>query len=229
MRRFVNRKEAGRELATMLHAFADRDDVTVLGLPRGGVPVAFEVAEALGVPLDVFSVRKLGLPDNEEYAIGAIATGGVTTIDWRTADALRVSDKALTALVARERHALERRERLYRADRAAPTVTGRTVIVADDGLATGATMRAAVTALRTMHPARIIVATPVASADAEAELRLVADDVVCAYTPARLYSVGFWYEDFSQTSDAEVLDLLRRATHRQAAGRAPEPTHAARA
>jgi putative phosphoribosyl transferase len=201
----------------MLHAFAHRPDVIVLGLPRGGMPVAFEVADALHAPLDVFTARKLGLPDNDEYAIGAMATGGITTIDWRIADALRISDTALDALIARERTELERRDRLYRGNRPPPSVADRTVIVVDDGLATGATMHAAVTALRTLSPARIVVATPVASHEAVDALRTVADECVCAYLPARLYSVGQWYEEFAQTTDAEVLDLLRRAAQRLSA------------
>jgi predicted phosphoribosyltransferase len=222
MRRFMNRTEAGRELATMLHVFADRPDVVVLGLPRGGVPVAFEVAEALHAPLDVFTVRKLGLPDNEEYAIGAIATGGVTSIDRVLVDALRLSGERLGALIARERSELERRERLYRGDRTPLRIKGRTVIVVDDGLATGATMHAAVVAIRTLDPARVIVATPVASRQAESTLRSVADAFVCAYLPAQLQSVGGWYEDFSQTTDEEVLTLLRRAAQASARTRRPD-------
>ena len=216
MRRFINRTEAGRELAAMLQGVAQRSDVIVLGLPRGGVPVAFEVAEALDAPLDVVTVRKLGLPDDEECALGAIATGGASTIDWRMADAMRVSDRALNALIERERQELERRDRLYRGNRPPPAVTGRTVIVVDDGLATGATMHAAVESLRTLKPARIIVATPVTSREAEAVLRPVADAFVSAYTPVRLFGVGLWYEDFAETTDAEVQELLRRADERPA-------------
>jgi predicted phosphoribosyltransferase len=211
MHRFVNRAEAGRELAAMLHAFADRDDVVVLGLPRGGVPVAFEVAQALRAPLDVFIVRKLGLPDYEEYAFGAVATGGVAMIDWRIVDAQRVSSRDLDAVVARERAEIARRERLYRGDRPPLVVKGRTVILVDDGLATGASMHAAVAALRRLQPAVIVVATPVASREAADSVRAVADSCLAAYLPAQLYAVGLWYEDFAQTSDEEVLKLLERA------------------
>ena len=214
MSRFTNRREAGRELATMLESFAGRSDVIVLGLPRGGVPVAFEVAAALDAPLDVFTVRKLGLPGNEEFAIGAIATGGVTTLDRSTLDAVRVSNSTIDALIARERAELARRESLYRGHRPPLVVAGKTVILVDDGLATGASMFAAVTALRTLNPARIIVATPVASYEATAVLRTVADACLCAYMPGQLFGVGYWYEDFSQTTDGEVLDLLRRADRR---------------
>ena len=219
MRRFADRTEAGRELATMLQSFAGLPDVIVLGLPRGGVPVAFEVATALDLPLDVFTVRKLGLPGNEEFAIGAIATGGITTIDWATADAMRVTDLTIESVVAREREELARRERLYRGDAPLPPLAGRTVIVVDDGLATGWTMYAAVLALRTVKPARIIVAAPVASAEARELLREVADACVCVYVPGRLYSVGQWYENFTPTTDAEVLHLLSRETRRPRAPR----------
>lgn len=219
MRRFMDRTEAGRELAAMLQPFAYRPNTIVLGLPRGGVPVAFEVAQALDAPLDVFTVRKVGLPDNEEFAIGAIATGGITTIDWHTVAAMRVSQQAIELVLAREREELARREQLYRDDRPPPVVAGRTVIVVDDGLATGSTMYAAVLALRTLQPARIVVAAPVASPEAQALLREVADACVCAYVPGRLYSVGQWYEDFSPTTDGEVLSLLRRSAQRSHANR----------
>jgi len=211
MWRFINRTEAGRELATMLPGFRNRSDVVVLALPRGGVPVAFEVARVLRAPLDVFTVRKVGAPGNEEYALGAIATAGVTAIDWSLAERLRVSDAALGAIIAREREELDRRERLYRGDRGPLAVAGKKVIVVDDGLATGSTMRAAIAALRTLQPARIIVAVPVASLEAAAAVRREADAFLVACLPAELYSIGQWYEDFSQTTDLEVLDLLRRA------------------
>jgi putative phosphoribosyl transferase len=210
MWRFRNRTEAGRELATMLHGFRNRNDVVALGLPRGGVPVAFEVAKALRAPLDVFTVRKLGAPENEEYALGAIATGGVTAVDWSLAERLRVSDTVLGAIIAGEREELERREQLYRGDRGPLNVAGKKLIVVDDGLATGSTMRAAIAALRTLRPARIVVAVPVASREAAAVVRREADAFLCACLPVELYSIGQWYEDFSQTTDVEVLDLHRR-------------------
>jgi len=214
MPRFRNRAEAGRELAATLDAFRGRHDVIVLGLPRGGVPVAYEVADALGAPLDVFTVRKLGAPGNEEVAIGAIATGGVLAIDRYATRVLRVSDAALEALIDRERRELVRRERLYRGDRAMPSLAGKTVIVVDDGLATGATMQVAVAALRTLKPLRIVAAAPVGSMEACAALRQVADACVCSREPQAFFGVGAWYEDFSQTSDDEVLDLLRQAAPR---------------
>jgi len=211
MWRFTNRTEAGRELATMLHGFRNRSDVVVLGLPRGGVPVAFEVAKALRTPLDVFTVRKLGAPENQEYALGAIASGGATAVDWSLVERLRVSDAVLGAMIADERAELERREHLYRGDRGPLNVAGKTLIVVDDGLATGSTMRAAIAALRTLEPARIVVAVPIASREAAASLRREADALLCACLPVDLTSVGQWYEDFTQTTDAEVLELLRRA------------------
>jgi putative phosphoribosyl transferase len=211
MWRFTNRTEAGRELATMLHGFRNRSDVVVLGLPRGGVPVAFEVAKALRTPLDVFTVRKLGAPENQEYALGAIASGGATAVDWSLVEQLRVSDAVLGAMIADERAELERREHLYRGDRGPLNVAGKTLIVVDDGLATGSTMRAAIAALRTLEPARIVVAVPIASREAAASVRREADALLCACLPVDLTSVGQWYEDFTQTTDAEVLELLRRA------------------
>jgi putative phosphoribosyl transferase len=211
MWRFTNRTEAGRELATMLHRFGNRNDVVVLGLPRGGVPVAFEVAKALRAPLDVFTVRKIGAPENAEYAVGAIATGGVTAVDWSLAERLQVSDAELGAIIAGEREELHRRELLYRGERRPLRVAGKKVIVVDDGLATGSTMRAAIAALRTLEPAQLVVAVPVASREAAAAVRQEADALLCACLPVELYSVGQWYEDFSQTTDADVLDLLHRA------------------
>lgn len=211
MWRFTNRTEAGRELATMLHRLGNRNDVVVLGLPRGGVPVAFEVAKALRAPLDVFTVRKIGAPENAEYAVGAIATGGVTAVDRSLAERLQVSDAELGAIIAGARDELHRRELLYRGERGPLRVAGKKVIVVDDGLATGSTMRAAIAALRTLEPAQLVVAVPVASHEAAAAVRQEADALLCACLPVELYSVGQWYEDFSQTTDADVLDLLHRA------------------
>ncbi|HEU0299586.1 MAG TPA: phosphoribosyltransferase family protein [Longimicrobium sp.] len=208
--RFRDRAHAGRTLAADLREYAGRGDVLVLGLPRGGVPVAFEVAQALDAPLDVFIVRKLGVPGHEELAMGAIATGGVRVLNQPVVDALRIPEQVIDAVAAREQRELERRERAYR-DGPAPRVGGRTVILVDDGLATGATMRAAAQALRLQRPARLIIAVPVAAAQTCDQFRSEVDDVVCTTTPEPFYGVGMWYEDFSQTTDAEVHDLLARA------------------
>ncbi len=213
---FHDRTDAGRQLADKLRKYAHRPDVLVLALPRGGVPVAFEVARALEAPLDVFLVRKLGLPGQEELAIGAIATGGVRVLNQGLVRALEMSDEEIDAIAAQEQEELDRREHLYRDDRPAPDVRSRTVILVDDGLATGSTMRAAVAALRLQQPARIVVAVPVGAADTCAELNAEADEAVCARMPQPFRAVGLWYEDFSQTTDAEVHDLLE-----QAVGRAP--------
>lgn len=210
---FRDRSEAGRQLATKLTKYARRPDVLVFGLPRGGVPVAFEVAQALHVPLDVFLVRKLGVPGHEELAMGAIATGGVRVMNDDVVRRLRISDQAIEAIVAEEQEELDRRQRLYRDDRPLPNVRGRTVILVDDGLATGSTMRAAIAALRQQDPARIVVAVPVGATDTCEEFATEADETVCARTPEPFYAVGLWYDDFSQTTDDEVHDLLERAQH----------------
>jgi predicted phosphoribosyltransferase len=214
---FRDRTEAGRRLAAELAAYAGRPDVLVLALPRGGVPVAFEVARALHAPLDVFLVRKLGVPGHEELAMGAIATGGVRVMNSDVVRALHIPEEAIEAVAAEEQQELERRERLYRDDRPAPEVHGRTVILVDDGLATGSSMRAAVAALRYLRPARIVVAVPVAAPDTCTELQAEVDDVVCVRTPEPFYGVGLWYDDFSQTTDAEVHALLERAADEHAA------------
>ena len=190
MIRFKNRSEAGRFLAEQLSAYANRPDTLVLALPRGGVPVAYEVAKALGAPLDVFQVRKLGLPGHEELAMGAIATGGVRVRNPEVVEYLRIPDEVIDEVTARERRELERRERLYREGRPALSPRGRVVILVDDGLATGSTMRAAILALRQQQPASIVVAVPVAAKQTCEELRAVADEVVCAITPDPFYAVG---------------------------------------
>ncbi|MBV8506632.1 MAG: phosphoribosyltransferase [Alphaproteobacteria bacterium] len=206
--RYRNRTDAGRQLAEKLAVYANRPDVLVLALPRGGVPVGFEVARALGAPLDVFLVRKLGVPGHEELAMGAVATGGVRVLNDEIVSGLGISEHEIDAAVARELQELARRERLYRGDRTPPDLAGRTVILVDDGLATGATMRAAVAASRQQRPARIVVAVPTASPDTGEALKAEADGVVCAITPEPFFAVGQWYEDFRQTTDDEVRDLL---------------------
>src|SRR5215211_2648350 len=208
---YRDRTEAGKRLAERLTDYADRPDVLVLALPRGGVPVGYEVARELGAPLDVFLVRKLGVPGHEELAMGAVATGGVRVLNEQVVRALGIPDYVIDAVAAWEEQELARRERLYRGDRPPPDVHGRTVILVDDGLATGATMHAAIQALRQQQPAHIVVAVPTASPEACDELREEVDDVVCALTPEPFYSVGLWYEDFSQTTDEEVRDLLARS------------------
>jgi erythromycin esterase-like protein/predicted phosphoribosyltransferase len=207
---FRDRSEAGRLLAEKLTAYANRPDVIVLALPRGGVPVAYEVARALHVPLDVFVVRKLGIPGHEELAMGALATGGVRVLNEEVVQALGIPDYVIDAVAAQEQQELVRRERLYRAGRPPPDVRGRTVILVDDGLATGATMHAAIQALRQLQPARIVVAVPTASPDICEQLKAEVDEVICDITPEPFRAVGAWYEDFSQTTDEEVRDLLAR-------------------
>ncbi|MEI9430468.1 erythromycin esterase family protein [Mesorhizobium sp. Cs1299R1N3] len=214
---FSDRREAGRKLATELKDYAGRRDVIVLALPRGGVPVAYEVARALKAPLDVFVVRKLGVPGHEELAMGAIATSGVRVLNEQLVDELSVPQHVIDAVASREEQELLRRERLYRGGRPPLRVKGRTVIIVDDGLATGSTMRAAVSALRESRPARVIAAVPVGSPDICDAMRADADEVVCATTPQPLLGVGRWYEDFSQTSDEEVKTLLARAGQRSTA------------
>jgi predicted phosphoribosyltransferase len=212
MRRgFRDRRDAGRLLAEQLTAYAGRPDVLVLALPRGGVPVAYEVARALRAPLDVFVARKLGVPGHEELAMGAVATGGVRVLNDEVVRGLEIPDDVIDAITVWERQEVARRERLYRGDRLIPDVRGRTVILVDDGLATGASMHAAVAALRQQGPARIVVAVPTAARETCDALRAEVDDVVCAITPEPFHAVGLWYEDFSQTTDEEVRELLARA------------------
>lgn len=211
MRLYRDRSEAGQVLATRLMKYVGSQDVLVLALPRGGVPVAFEVAKALHAPLDVFVVRKLGVPGHEELAMGAIATGDVRVINLEVVHMLNIPDAVIDAVAAREQQELLRREQLCRDGRPAPGVTGRIVILVDDGLATGSTMRAAVTALEQQHPARIVVAVPVAAPSTCEEFEAEVDEIVCAQTPEPFYGVGYWYENFSQTDDKEVHDLLAQA------------------
>ncbi|HWP58418.1 MAG TPA: phosphoribosyltransferase [Candidatus Acidoferrales bacterium] len=208
---FEDRADAGQRLAQKLRNYADRSDVLVLALPRGGVPVAYEVARALGVPLDVFLVRKLGVPGHEELAMGAIATGGVRVVNETVIREIGISPETIDAVAEREAAELARREQLYRGEAPPPDVRGRTAILVDDGLATGASMRAAARALRRMEPSKIVVAVPVAAVDVCAELRREVDDVVCLVAPELFMSVGSWYGDFSQTTDDEVRELLARA------------------
>jgi len=205
---FRDRREAGRLLAAKLTAYANRPDVLVLALPRGGVPVAYEVARALKAPLDVFIVRKLGVPGHEELAMGAVATGDVRVLNDEIVSALRIPEYVIDKVTAKEQQELARRERLYRGNRPAPDVRGRAVILVDDGLATGATMLAAIKALRQQQPARIVVAVPTAAPETCEELKAEVDDVICAVTPRPFHGVGLWYEDFSQTMDEEVRNLL---------------------
>jgi putative phosphoribosyl transferase len=208
---FKDRTEAGRLLAGRLKAYADRPGVLVLALPRGGVPVAYEVARALNAPLDIFLVRKLGVPGHEELAMGAIASGGVRVLNENVVRPLRIPGEVIDAVAADEQKELERRERAYRGDSPAAEVRGHTVILIDDGLATGSTMRAAVAALRQQQPDRIVVGVPTAAPETCDEFRAEVDEIVCAITPEPFYAVGLWYEDFSQTTDEEVRDLLGRA------------------
>ena len=215
-RAFPNRAEAGRVLAEKLENYVGRSDVVVLGLPRGGVPVAYEVAQRLGAPLDVFVVRKLGVPGFEELAAGAIASGGVRVLNEDVVRALPNADQLIESVTEKETVELERREQTYRDGRPAPELRDRAVILVDDGLATGATMRAAVAALRQRGVAKIVVAAPVGAPDTCRELEQEADETICAITPEFFQAVGQYYEDFSQTSDEEVRELLSRAAQRTA-------------
>jgi predicted phosphoribosyltransferase len=205
---FLDRRDAGRRLAVELSDYADQNDLLVLALPRGGVPVAYEVARALHAPLDVFMVRKLGVPGYEELAMGAIATGGLRVLDEDLIRMLDLPREVIERVTAAEMRELERRERVYRGDRPPIDVRGRTVILIDDGLATGSTMRAAIAALKKEGAKRIVVAVPVAPPETCESLKAQVDDVVCAVTPEPFRAVGLWYRDFSQTTDEEVRDLL---------------------
>jgi predicted phosphoribosyltransferase len=208
---FQDRTEAGKHLATKLMRYKDRPDVLVLALPRGGVPVAFEVAQALRVPLDIFLVRKLGVPGHEELAMGAIATGDVRVLNEDTIDYLGIPADVIDSIAEKELKELKRRERVYRGSRPEPDVKDKTIILIDDGLATGSTIRAAAQALRRQTPARIIVAVPVSARETCDEYRIGVDEIVCAVTPEPFFGVGQWYLDFSQTTDEEVRYLLALA------------------
>ncbi|MGD8853214.1 MAG: phosphoribosyltransferase [Gammaproteobacteria bacterium] len=209
-----DRTEAGHALGDALAAYAGRDDVIVLALPRGGVPVGYEVAEAIGADLDLMLVRKLGTPGQLELAMGAIASGGTRVLNQEIIDGLSIGEATLEDVAQREQQELERRQRAYRGDRPLPELRAQCVILVDDGIATGATMRAAIAALRQQAPARIVVAVPVAPPDTVARLRREADEVVCLETPAPFVAIGRWYQDFPQLSDADVRDLLSRAWNR---------------
>jgi predicted phosphoribosyltransferase len=214
--RFRDRYDAGRQLAEKLREYTNAPDVLVLALPRGGVPVACEVARALGAPLDVFVVRKLGLPGHEELAMGAVASSDVQILNDDIVHGLKIPDQVIEAVSARERQELSRREQLYRDGRPAPDVSGRAVILVDDGLATGASMRAAVLALKQQRAGRIIVAVPTASPDICEALKADADEVISVITPEPFLAVGHWYDDFTQTTDEEVRDLLARCSRDRA-------------
>jgi putative phosphoribosyl transferase len=223
MARFRDRFEAGRMLGERLHPYAGRSDMLVLALPRGGVPVGFEVARRLDAPLDVFVVRKLGKPGYEELAMGAIATGGVRVLNEEVVQRYNISEKDIVRTIEREERELARREQLFRGSRGPPHIEGRMVILVDDGLATGSTMRAALMALRQQGPACVVVGVPVGAPETCEEFQDEADEVICAITPEPFYAVGQWYEDFAQTSDEEVRELLERAAHEErGAGLSPE-------
>ncbi len=210
---FKDRRDAGRKLAQKLSAYAVKPDIVVLALPRGGVPVAYEVALALSAPLDVFIVRKLGLPGREELAMGAVASGGVRVLNGDIVRMLSIPEEVINIVAKRELRELQRREELYRGNRPMPEVSERTILLIDDGLATGASMRAAIAGLRAQDPARIVVAVPAAAPEACEAFRTEVDEIVCAITPEPFYGVGRWYEDFSQVTDEEVRMLLEEANH----------------
>ena len=208
---FNDRVDAGRKLAKELSKYANRSDVLILALPRGGVPVAFEVAKELNVKMDIFIVRKLGVPGNEELAMGAIASDNIRVLNEDVVSSFQIPERVIDKVAENELRELERRERIYRGDRPKPEISGLTVILIDDGLATGATMRAAAAALKTKNPAKIVVAVPTAARDTCEFFGREVDEVICVATPEPFYGVGAWYEDFSQTTDKEVCELLDKA------------------
>jgi predicted phosphoribosyltransferase len=209
---FSDRRDAGRRLSKQLSHYAEDKDVLVLALPRGGVPVAYEVARSLRAPLDVFLVRKLGVPGHEELAMGAIASGGVRVINDDVVRVLNITEKDIDQVAAREQQEMERRERQYRGDRPPPAIRGRKIILVDDGLATGASMRAAIAALRTQGPAEIVAAVPTAPPETCRSFESEVDRIICAETPQPFQAVGLWYKDFSQTTDDEVREYLQLAS-----------------
>jgi putative phosphoribosyl transferase len=214
---FNNRTDAGQQLASKLMAYANRPNLLVLALPRGGIPIGVEVSKALNAPLDIFLVRKLGVPGHEELAMGAIATGGIRIINKNVVEYLDIPLEVIEIVAERESVELQRRELAFRGNRPAPEINGRTVILVDDGLATGSTMRAAVAALREQNPAGIVVGVPTASPSTCNELKEEVDDIICAITPEPFHAVGIWYEDFSQITDEEVHELLKETAFKQAA------------
>lgn len=211
LERFHDRNEAGRKLADALISYANKPNLLVLGLPRGGVPVAYAVAEKLHAPLDVFLVRKLGVPGYEELAMGALAWGDVTVFNEEIVSSIHISQNAIKSAIARESEELKRRNTEYRGNKPFPKITGKTIILIDDGLATGATMKAAVTAIQQLHPEKLVVAIPVAAVDSYQTIKQMVDEIVCLETPEPFYAVGAWYSDFSQTTDGEVITLLKQA------------------
>jgi putative phosphoribosyl transferase len=211
---FHDRTDAGRRLGSALAHYAHRRDVAVLALPRGGVPVAYEVALLLQAPLDIFIVRKLGVPSEPELAMGAVASGGVRVLNQDVVHALEISEQTIERVADRELEEIERRERIYREGRPAPSLAGKIAVLVDDGLATGSTMRAAARALKLQQPTKIVVAVPVAAPATCAEIGREVDEIVCLATPEPFYAVGQWYQDFAQTTDEEVQELLQRAAGR---------------
>ncbi len=215
MDKFIDRQEAGRVLANHLMDYNHGENTIILALPRGGVPVAYEIAIQLSLPLDVFIVRKLGVPGHEELAMGAIATGGTTFFNASLIKSLTIAQTAIDKVLAEERKELDRREHLYRGNKSPLKVVNKTIILVDDGIATGATISAAIEALRQQHPAKIIIAVPVAARSTYEELASSVDKVICPLTPTNFYAVGMWYENFPQTSDDEVINLLQKADSRR--------------
>lgn len=213
MEKYQDRRQAGQVLAQALDAYADRDDVIVLALPRGGVPVAYEIAKALNAPLDVFIVRKLGVPGHTELAMGAIAMGGVTVFNQAIIEQLNISQDNIDSVIESEKSELKRRELAYRGDHPHPILTNKSVLLIDDGIATGATMRAAIKALKLSHAKELIVAVPVAAKDTCDEIATLVDQLYCPLRPIYFHAVGEWYDDFSQTEDDEVHTLLKDAQH----------------